>query len=102
LRQLIREISNTLVVRKYNSVEFGSKFNKLPGTSKALLAEHIQHLVDPIQGLDLLVIIISILRADSYIGLFLFLFIPGDSLIIYFLSHLVIRNLYVILGISNS
>jgi hypothetical protein len=82
LRQLAREISNTLAVYKYKGVEFGSKFNKLPGTSRTPLAENIQYLVDPIQGLDLLIIIISILRADSYIGPFLFLFLPEDNLII--------------------
>jgi hypothetical protein len=101
LRQLTREINNTFVVRKYKGIEFGSEFNKLPGTSRTPPMEYIQHIIDPIQGLDLLVIIISILRADNYIGPSLFLFLPGDSLIICFLDYFVIRNLYVMLGTNN-
>jgi hypothetical protein len=101
LRQLARKIGDTFIVYKYKSIEFSGKFNKLPGTSRTFFAEHIQYLIDPIQSLDLLVIIISILRMDSYIGLFLFLFLPGDNLIIYLLDHFVIRNLYVMLGIGS-
>jgi hypothetical protein len=82
LRQLARKISNIFVIHKYNGVEFGSKFNKLPSTSRTLLAEYIQYIINPIQGFDLLVIIISIFGADNYISLFLFFFLPGDSLII--------------------
>jgi hypothetical protein len=101
LRQLAKKIGNTLAIRKYKGIKFSSKFNKLPGTNKTPLAEHIQYLVDPIWGLDLLVIVISIFGANSYINLFLFLFLPGDNLIIYFLDYFVICNLYVILGTSS-
>jgi hypothetical protein len=101
LRQLAREISNTFVVRKYKGIKFSSKFNKLPGTNRTPLTEYIQYLIDLIQSLDLLVIIISILRAENYISLSLFLFLPGDSLIICFLDYFVIRNLYIILGIGS-
>jgi hypothetical protein len=101
LRQLAREISDTFVVYKYKGIKFSSKFNKLPGTNRTPLAEHIQYLVNLIQSFDFLVIIIFILGADNYIGLFLFLFLPGDSLIIYFLDYFIIRNLYIILGTSS-
>jgi hypothetical protein len=102
LRQLAREINNTLIVHKYKSIEFSNKFNKFPSTNRTFSAEYIQYLIDPIQGLDFLVIIISILGVNNYISLFLFFFLPGDSFIIYFLDHLVIRNLYVMLGLGNS
>jgi hypothetical protein len=101
LRQLAREIGDAFVVHKYKGIEFGSKFNKLPGTNRTPLAEHIQHLIDPIQSLDFLVIIISIFGADNHTSPFLFLFPPGDNLIIYLLDHFVIRNLYVMLGTGS-
>jgi hypothetical protein len=82
LRQLARKINNTFIVRKYKNIKFGSEFNKLPGTSRTPPAEYIQYIINPIQGLDLLVIIISILKAGSYISLFLFFFLPGDNFII--------------------
>jgi hypothetical protein len=101
LRQLTREIGNIFVIYKYKGIEFSSEFNKLPGTNRTPPTEHIQHIIDPIQGLDLLVIIISILRADSYIGPFLFLFLPGDNLIICLLDHFIVRNLYIMLGTGS-